>query len=277
MLKRIESNEEFLALKPDDEFIIKERVGGSYLLACGVGLTDRVEEAFRYNRTLRFYLIGYYSGDEMWKGAENNGFELLLILPDIPCVQAPISVLFTANQIELMKLAPRADAVRSSVMAKVGQMPPEELADFEALKTWIEANAKPSAALRVVGTSNNQATLPIRFNWSGTEYGTCTYRCRMAGYTEESFRAQDIERLAAENDVESLNDLLVVLIQDNREDHSEGDVLEADGENKYEGHNQSEDSLEDVEVAIASLSNTIALLKEFIRQNCPETAERIGL
>jgi hypothetical protein len=276
-LQKINNKEGLLALGPDDRFLIQVRRGGQYFRTVGAGSSLNIAEAGQYTPFSEFFYMEHFRGmEEVWSRLSPS-HDFFVIVPDVPIdptKPVPIERIFNASQIALMKQAPRADAVKGFVLQKVHKLPPAEVTTYEQLKDWVEASYKGRAAVspNPGSAANPAASIRLEFEWSGRSYGTCEYTRRCNGETEDNLDVRTLADLAEGAD--SFPDLLDKLIEDQRDEHSDYEVMEDTGENEYSSFERGDESPSDV---VVSLSTRTDQLKEFIRQHLPEQAERLGL
>jgi hypothetical protein len=264
MLKKIETKEEFLALGTD-EFVIQDTYG-NFLLAPRSGSTLKLAEAYHYRNPMQFYYSRFYDGSEMWSAVSEQHLSFLRFVPDGP---PTVESLFSGHELALFQQAPRNEIIRSIVMAKVGLMPPDGLSDYQALKTWIEANAKPTSLL----TPQEAPSLDLQFKWRGTEFGKCSYYVKVAALRECTLTCESL--LEASEDCRSMNELLEVLTKNEMKDDDAMECLEPIGDYDYEDHYLSDDSPKEIKVTLEAQQRE--RLEQYINTNMPELAGRLGL
>lgn len=262
-----------MALKPDDRYIVQYQTGIQWLLEPGNGSTRCVEKAHHYRPGERFYYLEELdTPQKRWNQSTESSLSFMLILPDDPNAPIPLERLFNANQIELLRAAPRSDAARALVMSKAGQMPPEELEGFEALKEWIEKNSirKP--------VSNNPAAgakFSMELEWSATEYGTARYTAGLTASQQLELTVQDIADLA--EGCGGVGELFSAIEAHEEENHTITDFRVNTGEYDHTDHEQGEDSPEGSESYVAQPDATKQRMIEFLRANLPDVAEELGV
>lgn len=276
MLKKIETKEEAMNLPPDAKFIIKMLNSNTAMADYGNGSVASLEAAHRYSPGDAFYYGAAISGMErLWAVAQTGDLELWLDSPGTPLEPGkpfPIERIFNLQQIELMKLAPRNDAVKGMVLAKLGVLPPE-ITDYAQLKDWIETTCKPKSSPVLQSKPGSSPSIDLEFNWTGREYGTCNYSHPMRGSSTGTWTVEQLQ-MAARN-CEDFSDLLSAMASDEEDENSADEVMDGTGDSEYSDYSANDESLDNVSVELSSSGGTLARLKLFLRQHLPEVAERL--
>lgn len=278
MLNKIETKEEAMNLPPDSKFIIKDTKVNLWMNDYGNGFSANQESAHRYSPKDLFYYEGQIEGIKaLWNAAQCNRLELWLDSPGTPLEPgkpSPIERIFNLQQIELMKLAPRNDAVKGMVLAKLGVLPPE-ISGYAQLKDWIETTYKPKSSPVLQSKTGSSPSIDLEFNWTGREYGTCNYSHPMRGSSTGTWTVEQLQRAARNCD--NFLDLLSTMASDEEDENSANEVMEGAGDSEYSDHIPDDESPDDVSLKLSSSGGTLEHLKVFLRQHLPEVAERLGV
>lgn len=265
-------------LPPDAKFIIKVVGMNRGLSHYGNGFANDLESAHRYSPEGPFYYGQRIDGMEaLWNTLAGGNLELWLDSPDTPLEPGkpfPIECIFNLQQIELMKLAPRNDAVKGMVLARLGVLPPE-ITSYAQLKDWIDTTYKSKSSPVLQSKPGSSPSIDLEFKWTGREYGTCNYSHPMRGSSTGTWTVEQFQ-VAAQN-CNDFSDLLSAMASDEGDENSANDVMEGAGDFEYDDYSPSDESLDNVSVKLSSSGGTHTRLQMFLRQHLPEVAERLGV
>ena len=182
-----------------------------------------------------------------------------------------------AALVGMIKSAPMNPTFRAQVQAIMLHPVPDTARDWESIKNWIEFEVpvppvgsftKPMPMSPVVGNG-----ISVRVDLSETRFGNCNYRCTASGSADLVLSEADIDNILAISDnMRHLeNGVADAMLEKGREADCEMD----EGDHEYSNYEGTES--EDFEWSYSDRAVFYARLRNWIIQNRPDEAARLGI
>lgn len=209
--------------------------------------------------------------------------ELIFIELLKPMPLSKITDFFSADAIQLIKLAFKSDNIRGFMLSKLKVMPPKELDTFEKLQEWIEWNvgkvsrsgtteiALDAMATPAAPQTMEDVELAIPMTRSRTARGTCRFWRQESGQETLGLQLSELRDMAEES--QSWNNFRRLILDElyNADDNVDYEEISESGTSEH-----ATDDTDDQELKWDGGQVTAdATIKAFMRQHLPEHLTRL--